>query len=481
MVHRTMIDGARLWIVAAFLAAVALILFSPRQVEAIPAFAQTYQVPCTLCHVGFPKLNHFGEEFEHRGFRMPGQEGRFLWEQPSIPLAGRINALAQMQIDRWSPDLPEHGLTDTVKSGLSLFDWQILTGGTLAPRVSFFGQLVGKVQGLGPDDSDTTATPVDHGTSTIRVEVFWAQFNDLLDDGRMNLRIGLDHIDNHFLSTPLRLTHADYLIQFQPGHIGASLHPLAFGVGLNGAFESYGLDYDVGLRNYGPFYNSREGHEARLGAYYGVVSKQISEHTVSFLLAGDKTGDANLHQAGTTLGWGFSLDVHLGKLEFIPGLFWYNDNSRGSATSTGGGTDGHTHDDTTDTGTTTDTTTDPTEHVHDDTTTTGHAHAATGGARIFSGTVGVIYPLRPDLLGTLRYDFNDFDVKEEGITRNARQYVASLAWYLYPNVRWIIEYSRLITKNLEMQGEPGLASLVPTPAESDLTENKAVIRLDVGF
>lgn len=456
--------------------AIALLFILPRQAEAIPAFAQTYKAPCTLCHEGFPKLNPFGEEFEHRGYRMPGDEGKFLWEQP-IPLAGRINALAQMDIQRWSPDLPEHALTDTVKSGLTLFDWQILTGGTVAPRVSFFGQLVGKVQGLGPDDSDTpaatsTAVHVDHGTTTVRTEVFWVQFDDLLADSAMNLRIGLDHIDNHFLSTPLRLTHADYLIQFQPGHIGASLHPLAAGIGLNGGFDRYGLDYDIGVRNYSPFYDSREGHEARFGAYYGVVSKKISEQRVSLLISGDRSGNANLGQAGATLGWGVSLDVHLGKLEFVPGLFWYRDwSGTGASARSAAATDD----------TTTPATPPPADHVHDDTTGHDHAAATANGLEIFSGTVGVIYPFRPTLLGTLRYDFNNYGVKGEGLNRNARQYVASLAWYLYPNVRWIAEYNRLATKNLVMEGEPGLASLAPTPAETKLTENKVLLRLDVGF
>src|SRR5581483_12043899 len=104
MTDRTTVRKRNRSIVTAWSLAVLMMLLTfPKNAEAIPAFAQTYRAPCTLCHVGFPKLNEFGEEFEHRGYRMPGQEGKFLWEQP-IPLAGRINALAQMDIIRWSPD-----------------------------------------------------------------------------------------------------------------------------------------------------------------------------------------------------------------------------------------------------------------------------------------------------------------------------------------------------------------------------------------
>lgn len=482
MVHRAISDRNHFLTGVMLLVAVAIILFTfSRNAEAIPAFARTHQAPCTLCHDGFPKLNHFGEEFERRGFRMPGQEGKFLWEQP-LPFAGRINALAQVEINKWSPEQTD--LFSSTKSGVGLFDWQILTGGTITPRVSFFGQLVGKVQGLGPDDTDADADHAVHGISEIRTEVFWAQFNDLAGkDGMMNLRIGLDHIDNHFLSTPLRLTHADYLIQFQPGHIGASLHPLAVGVGLNGGLPESGLEYDIGVRNYGPFYDSKEGNEHRLGAFYAVVNKHIAENTVSFLLASDRTGNANLGQDGMTLGYGASLDIHLGKLNIVPGFFWYRDASGTGAGSASGGDD-HNHDE--ETGETTPPPAD--EHDHDGTegTTDGgtdHAHGTTfpNGLNVFSGTIGATYRFKPSLLGTIRYDFNNFDVKDEGIEREAKQYVVSLAWYVYPNVRWIAEYSRLTTKNLEFVGEPGLASLEPTAAESDLTQDKVVLRLDVGF
>jgi hypothetical protein len=86
-----------------------------------------------------------------------------------------------------------------------------------------------------------------------------------------------------------------------------------------------------------------------------------------------------------------SLDVHLGQLEFIPGLFWYRDMSGTGGTAA-------TEED--------GTTPPPAEHVHDE--TGGHVHATSAnGAKIFSGTVGFIYSFRPDLLGTVRYDFHD--------------------------------------------------------------------------
>ncbi|VAX28305.1 hypothetical protein MNBD_NITROSPINAE05-400, partial [hydrothermal vent metagenome] len=37
--------------------------------EAIPLFARNYKLSCTTCHVGFPKLNSFGEAFAGNGYR----------------------------------------------------------------------------------------------------------------------------------------------------------------------------------------------------------------------------------------------------------------------------------------------------------------------------------------------------------------------------------------------------------------------------
>ncbi|NIQ00956.1 MAG: hypothetical protein GWM98_05275, partial [Nitrospinaceae bacterium] len=42
--------------------------------EAIPVFARRYRVSCALCHIGFPKLNSFGEAFAGNGYQFPGQD-----------------------------------------------------------------------------------------------------------------------------------------------------------------------------------------------------------------------------------------------------------------------------------------------------------------------------------------------------------------------------------------------------------------------
>jgi hypothetical protein len=43
--------------------------FMASMAEAIPLFARNYKLSCTTCHIGFPKLNSFGEAFAGNGYR----------------------------------------------------------------------------------------------------------------------------------------------------------------------------------------------------------------------------------------------------------------------------------------------------------------------------------------------------------------------------------------------------------------------------
>ena len=51
------------------LAAAAL---APRPAQAIPIFAQRYDLRCDACHSVLPELNQFGNEFRNRGYRLDG-------------------------------------------------------------------------------------------------------------------------------------------------------------------------------------------------------------------------------------------------------------------------------------------------------------------------------------------------------------------------------------------------------------------------
>lgn len=419
----------------AWLVVIAATLVYPYDAEAIPAFSRTLSAPCALCHTGFPQLNAFGMDFKQRGYRMPGQDGKLLWEQP-IPLSGKVDFSYQYGNDNWDPEDTGMGLVDRKTSALGLDGWQLFAGGTVAPKVSFFGVLEGEVPGLEPDAGlDPGTGMADTATTEVETETFLVQFNDLLPDRILNLRIGKDHVDNYFLSTPRRLTRADYLIQIQP-MLGPSLMPASVGAEVNG-FVPVGLRYAVGVRNYGSTYDSKDDNEQRLGAYYAWANQSVRGQTVSLMVSGDRAGDANTDTDDSTLAYGASLDLRVGAVTIIPGYFWYQEGAKIRA---------------------------------------GSELDAT------SGTIEVIYPIRSGLLGTVRYDFNNWDLEGDSLDRDAQQYVASLAWYQQSHVRWVAEYSRLMTANLIPVSAPGGQMLMDTGAvASDLTRDRATVMVQVAF
>ena len=48
--------------------------FSVDEANAVPTFSRKYQTSCMTCHVGFPKLNAFGDAFKNQGYRLPDDE-----------------------------------------------------------------------------------------------------------------------------------------------------------------------------------------------------------------------------------------------------------------------------------------------------------------------------------------------------------------------------------------------------------------------
>jgi len=105
--------------------AVAALLLTAKPAKATPFFARTYHFPCQACHDGFPRLNTFGQEFKANGFRMPGAENKspLAW-QKTIPIAVQIE--------------PTHEQFEPGSSRANFTDTQLLAGGLLTQRTSFY-------------------------------------------------------------------------------------------------------------------------------------------------------------------------------------------------------------------------------------------------------------------------------------------------------------------------------------------------------
>lgn len=167
------------------------VLWSPKEAEAIPAFARKYGVSCSLCHRPAPRLTAFGEQFAANGFQLAlgeeptdevetGDDELRLMER--IPLAIRLDAYVQALSgsDRASSDLQT--------------PWAIklLSGGQIADNVSyylyFFMSERGEVAGL---------------------EDAYVQFSDIAGSG-VDLLVGQFQVSDPLFKRELRLEYEDY-------------------------------------------------------------------------------------------------------------------------------------------------------------------------------------------------------------------------------------------------------------------------------
>ncbi len=131
----------------------AALLLSPNRASAIPAFARRYETSCTTCHVMPPKLNAFGMAFKNNGYRIPGDDEKFV-KQPDVPMG----APGWKQV--WPKGVWPGGIWDRVPLSAALElvtdvapkepvkvdfafpeELELLTGGTLGSSFSFFGDL----------------------------------------------------------------------------------------------------------------------------------------------------------------------------------------------------------------------------------------------------------------------------------------------------------------------------------------------------
>lgn len=165
-------------------------LVPARQAQAVPSFSREHGLKCNDCHAGFPRLNDFGMEFKQRGFRLPGKEGKLIWEQTTLPLS--MLALAQY-INQREAD-PVTKSRTSLKSNFELVEIALIGAGTAATKIGYF------VEALAPVSED----------KSFSVEQGWAQYSDLLPAASLNLKAGKMLNEFFYLSQMRRLALQPY-------------------------------------------------------------------------------------------------------------------------------------------------------------------------------------------------------------------------------------------------------------------------------
>jgi hypothetical protein len=194
---------------ALFLAALTP-LVAPRTARALPLFARDNKVPCTTCHLAFPRLNEFGMAFKQNGYRMPGTKGTSPWEKESFPLSlvGNVGA-------HWLRTDADTGGGQRATTTQSQFrqNWvEFHTAGTLAEKITFHFD-----NGFSED------------AGVLTTGMAFLQFDDIAADGKLNVKVGIFDGEIPYLSDARRTTMAGYLTSWTQDNKGIELNGTASG------------------------------------------------------------------------------------------------------------------------------------------------------------------------------------------------------------------------------------------------------------
>lgn len=184
-----------------------------QEAEAIPTFARKYRTSCTTCHIGFNKLNPFGEAYRLNGYQIPqGQEVAYVKEEPVSLGAPAWKKVWPEAV--WPGQIPgnvpismmvhQRALWNESASGQSKpeldfrfpHEWELFVSGDLGEMLSFYGEFAllddGAVGGM---------------------ERLFLQFNDLLagsydilPQDALNLKVGKFNIAADPFYNPTRRT-----------------------------------------------------------------------------------------------------------------------------------------------------------------------------------------------------------------------------------------------------------------------------------
>jgi hypothetical protein len=194
------------------------------KVNALPAFARKYGMPCSSCHEAWPKLSAFGQSFKDNGYQMGNDRDAPIFQQPAYwPVTFRITPTWHREsLGRQAVDGPAGG-PPTVEQRLTThgFDWTGLdfhTAGTLAKNISFY------------------VLPSSNNAGAFHFEAVWARLDNLLGSSWLNIKVGKFELDN-LLSEKriLTLTNISGTYQnyhFQPVTEAASPLAIPFVVGI---------------------------------------------------------------------------------------------------------------------------------------------------------------------------------------------------------------------------------------------------------
>lgn len=162
--------------------------------NAIPTFARKYRTSCTTCHIGYNKLNIFGEAYRLNGYNVPEGDAAYIKEEPAslgapawakvwpdavwpgvIPGALPISFMIHQRVNIQQDD-------DTAAVNFNMpHEFELMAGGTFGDFASFFGEFV--------LDEDGSVEGVEQMFIQFN-DIFYSHFGNFLPENALNIKIG---------------------------------------------------------------------------------------------------------------------------------------------------------------------------------------------------------------------------------------------------------------------------------------------------
>lgn len=268
--------------IVSFLVLFVAIGYMAGMAEAIPLFARNYKLSCTTCHIGFPKLNSFGEAFAGNGYRI--SEGDLAEQNVEtgddklqllnhLPLAIRADSFFRVRND-----------TDTNTDLQGPFTIKILSSAPLTKKISYYFYFLFDERGDvgGVEDAFIHLNDAYKG---VDLDLRFGQFQvtDVLfpREQRLTFQDFTYYVtaisDSGFRLTYDRIVEATYNFDVTENLGMGLVAGVANGNGIGGAdsdrnFDSdnfknfYGkVDFSVGEQNLGVYaYSGRENNSAKI-------------------------------------------------------------------------------------------------------------------------------------------------------------------------------------------------------------------------
>ena len=196
------------------------------KVNALPAFARKYGMPCSSCHQAWPMLSPFGQAFKDNGYQLGNERDAPIYQNPAYwPVTFRITPIWHRENTNRAQVDGAAGVGGNEASVTTHgFDWSGLdfhTGGTLAKNVSFY------------------VLPSSDNTGAFHFETVFARLDNLAGSSWLNVKLGKFELDN-LLSEKRILT----LSSISGVYTNYHFQPATENNGVNAAFP--GFQFGIG-------------------------------------------------------------------------------------------------------------------------------------------------------------------------------------------------------------------------------------------